>query len=143
MSGRAGEVCINRRRFNIIVFIVVMIFSLVSGILAFTVADLMTTLNLGKSEILRSNWVLNVDRVGTVNIDVSYAGYVKIEFTSTCGVYFIVVNRAYDYEIRYPKDGTTARGSFIIPVLPGRQYVMIFSPSCKSTTVVMDITYVY
>lgn len=112
-------------------------------VLGYRVVDLEDTLSLGKSKVLRSNWVLNVDGAEVITISVQYAGYVRIEFTSSCGVYFIASNRVYGYEIRYPRDGIISRGSFTIPVLPGDQYLTIFSPSCRSTIVVMNITYVY
>ena len=120
--------------------VVLIVFAIVSY---YKIGEYEDILSLGKSKVLRSNWVLNVDGAEVITISVQYAGYVRIEFTSSCGVYFIASNRVYGYEIRYPRDGIISRGSFTIPVLPGDQYLTIFSPSCRSTIVVMNITYVY
>jgi cell division protein FtsB len=102
---------------------------------------------------LRVRIVLDKDK--TVNIPANsytilrystpYAGYLRISFTATQGVYIWVGSSFTDeWYYLYPRDGYATSGSFIVPVLPGTTFIYIGSPSWFSgVTVTLTIEYVY
>jgi peptidoglycan hydrolase CwlO-like protein len=102
---------------------------------------------------LRVSTVLDKDK--TVNIPANnyiilsystpYAGYIRVSFTATHGVY-IWVGSSFtgEWYYRYPREGFAARGSFIVPVLPGVTYIYIGNPSpLLGVTVTLTIEYTY
>ena len=111
-----------------------------------TIDELMAIVKLEKSQVLTNNEALAIDpyyeRIITYRIP--YAGYLKIEFSSSGGVYISVGGGyvGWDY-MRYPPTGTETRGSFIAPVLPGTVYVRIGNPSRNPVVMTITVTYVY
>jgi len=96
-----------------------------------------------------------LDRDKTVNIPANsytilrystpYAGYLRISFTATQGVY-IWVGSSFtgEWYYLYPRDGYATSGSFIVPVLPGTTSIYIGNPSWfLGVTVTLIIEYVY
>jgi uncharacterized protein YlxW (UPF0749 family) len=102
---------------------------------------------------LRVSTVLDKDK--TVNIPANnyiilsystpYAGYIRVSFTATLGVY-IWVGSSFtgEWYCRYPREGFATSGSFIVPVLPGATYIYIGNPSLLlGVTVTLTIEYTY
>ena len=83
---------------------------------------------------LRVSTILDKDK--TVNIPANdytiltystpYAGYIRVSFTATQGVY-IWVGGSFtgEWYYRYPREGFATSGSFIVLVLPGATYIYI------------------
>ncbi|NAY89625.1 MAG: hypothetical protein GU347_02780 [Desulfurococcales archaeon] len=107
---------------------------------------------LKESKILDKDKTVNLPAGANMEISYStpYAGYIKINFTSSGGVYFWVGNSQYvsynnGYYSRYPPPGDTATsGSFTVPVFPGTTKIYIRNPGILvGVTVTYTLEYVY
>jgi cell division protein FtsB len=105
-------------------------------------------INMGKSVVFANdkNATILPNQSAYLDYKTSFAGYLGITFTSTSNIYLEVgsteaTNTWYGI---YPITGSTAVGSFKIPVMPGTTYIKIVNPSLTSNVQVFYyITYYY
>lgn len=101
--------------------------------------------HLQKNETIENNRILQIPAAGTETVICNslYPGYLRIQFQSTSPVSFLITNYGYSSSFSYPISGTSASGTFIVPILNGSTFVSILAPEKASATVTLSITLVY
>jgi len=108
--------------------------------------DMAKIANLQKNQTIASGTALHIPKnsFDSVEIQTSYAGYIRVQLQATHPVTVMLTNYKYPTTVDFPVSGTPiSSGNFVLPILDGTNYLEIYSPSDMDTTVTVTITLYY